>query len=321
MPKGLTSQGVCLLTNGRATIDDIKLALQRQGFEIAKEMPPSDSWCFGGHAVLVPFLPESNGYAEVDIVNRPWPDTMGDPKTDFMTFGAWSMGHFGPFAYPGGLSRAGQQSWIWEGGRGASSEHRGFIRIRMSYVFGAEKNARCLPEHYDPLAELRFLSRAVLALFGAPGVICYFNPNGEVLCDQATFSGFWEQGKELRQFPLMLWINVRMYSLDETLIFMDTVGNSQLDVRDVEAIFPRAQYEAADVATHLRNVTYYLLESKAEIRTGEAIDGPGESDLSWTTEVVDKGTVTPPRGVLRVYPKSDRDAVREALARESRSQG
>jgi hypothetical protein len=44
------------------------------------------------------------------------------------------------------------------------------------------------------------------------------------------------------------------------------------------------------------------------------IDGPGETDLSWTIEVLDEGIVEPPRPVLRLYPKSSRAAVRASLA-------
>ncbi|MDJ0847938.1 MAG: hypothetical protein QNK04_06055 [Myxococcota bacterium] len=41
---------------------------------------------------------------------------MGDPQREPLLMGAWSMGHFGPFAYPGGLERAAQQCWGWAPG-------------------------------------------------------------------------------------------------------------------------------------------------------------------------------------------------------------
>jgi hypothetical protein len=41
----------------------------------------------------------------IDTVDRPWPDDMGDPKENAEVFAAWSMGHFGPYTYPGGLQR------------------------------------------------------------------------------------------------------------------------------------------------------------------------------------------------------------------------
>ena len=37
---------------------------------------------------------------------------------------------------------------------------------------------------------------------------------------------------------------------------------------------------------------------------GEQIDGPGESNLSWTLEVLDQGVIEPPRRVLRLYAKA-----------------
>src|SRR5579862_3035689 len=116
------------------TIDDIKSALQEHEFEIAKEIPAQQHSCFGGPGAIIPFRPEVNGYVIVDVVNQPWPDGMGDAKTDVMTFGAWSMGQFGPFAFPGGLARARQHAWSWQPGRTVPEGHRGFVRFRTSYV-------------------------------------------------------------------------------------------------------------------------------------------------------------------------------------------
>ena len=103
MAKGLFTQGVCLLTDGRTTVEDIRSALEAKDFEIVKQAPPQKDWRFGGPTLVVAYLPEDNGYAAVDVVNQLWPDTMGDPKSDSKTFAAWMMGHFGPFAFRGGL--------------------------------------------------------------------------------------------------------------------------------------------------------------------------------------------------------------------------
>src|SRR5262249_47299033 len=153
-------------------------------------------WRFGGPTLVVTFLPEVNGYAAVDVVNQPWPDGMGDPKNDPKTFGAWGTGHFGPLTFPGGLARAGQHSWAWEGGQNVAAKHRGFIRIRLSYTFGAKRDAPIMPEDYSPLAEMVFLSRMVQAVLKAPGVMCYFNSNGEVLRDRASFRELWSECKK-----------------------------------------------------------------------------------------------------------------------------
>src|SRR5215468_8372854 len=99
MPKGLYSQGVTLLTDGSTTLNDLKMALQKHGFKVVKETAASECWQFGGATLVIPYRPDINGYVAVDLVNQNWPDAMGDPKVDPMTFGAWSMGHFGPWAY------------------------------------------------------------------------------------------------------------------------------------------------------------------------------------------------------------------------------
>lgn len=319
MAKGFFTQGVCLLTDGSTAIEDIKSALEGQGFEIVKQTPAQENWCFGGPTLVIAFQPEVNGHVAVDVVNHPWPDTMGDPKSDPMIFGAWSMGHFGPFAFPGNLARARQHAWSWEPGRTIAKDHRGFIRLRTSYIFGSKDDAPVLPDQYDPLAEMMFLSRAVLALFEAPGVICYFNPNGEALRDFSSFGETWDVCIEQKKIPLLLWMNIRFFNLSEKLGFMDTVGNGQLDIRDAEAIFPNGEYEPGEIDYYLRNVTHYLLDLDREIKTGEPIDGPGESNLSWTTEIIDESVVEPPRRVLRLYPKASRKTVREALASIRRS--
>src|SRR5262245_343350 len=106
MPKGFFSQGVCLLTDGQTVLEDIRSALEERDFEIVKEAPAQKDWQFGGPAFVVAYLPKVNGFASVDVINQAWPDAMGDPKSDTQTFAAWSMGFFGPFAFPGGLARA-----------------------------------------------------------------------------------------------------------------------------------------------------------------------------------------------------------------------
>jgi len=163
---------VTLLTNGQTTIDNARAALSQQGLNIIKQLPPHEEWAFGGPTLIVPFRPKVNGYVAVDLVNHPWPDAMGDLKSDPMTFGAWLMAHFGPLAYPCGLARTQQHARSWPAGRAIPEGHRGFLRIRLSYGFGASDHAPIFPAVNDPLEEMMFLSRAVLSLLKAPGVIC-----------------------------------------------------------------------------------------------------------------------------------------------------
>lgn len=314
MAKGMFSQGVALLTDGTTTIGNLKQALEHHNAKIAKEVPGGEHWEFSGDSLIIPFLPQVNGYAAVDVVNRPWPDDMGDPKASPFLFGAWTMGHFGPFAFPGSLERAGQHSWTWAGGRTVAQGHRGFVRMRTSYTFGAADDAPVLPTEYDPVNEMMFLSRVTVALLGAPGVLCYFNPNGEVLRDRKSFVDFWKPCTAAGKIPLQLWSNVRLFKVNDRLTLMDTVGHAQLDVRDVEAVFPTDRYNPRDVDYYLRNVAHYLLDLGRDIETGEAIDGPGETNLSWTVEQVDQSPISPPRRLLRLYPKDQAAQVRAALA-------
>lgn len=171
-----------------------------------------------------------------------------------------------------------------------------------------------MPADYDPVAEMIFLSQASTALLKAPGVLCYFNPNGEVLRDYASFRQVWDTCTEHQNLPLSLWINIRFFNLSEKFSFMDTVGNGQLETRDIEAVFPSAEYNAGDVDYYLRNVTHYLLGLDRDLHSGEEIDGPGDGNLSWTMEVLDQGIIEPPRRVLRLFPKSSAHAVRASLS-------
>ena len=86
---------------------------------------------------------------------------------------------------------------------------------------------------------------------------------------------------------------------------------------DAMAMIP--EYEPGDIDYYLRNVTHYLLGLDRELQTGEEIDGPGESNLSWTMDVIPERTIEPPRRVLRLYPKANRKLVQEALAAVRRS--
>ena len=171
-----------------------------------------------------------------------------------------------------------------------------------------------MPQDYDPLVELVVLNTLVLPLFKVPGVLCYFNPNGEVLRDRATFREYYKGCKEQEKTPIALWSNVRFFNVNDRIGLMDTVGNGQLDLQDVEAVFPKAKYEPEVIDYYLRNVSLYLLGLDRSMQSGEEIDGPGETNLSWMTEVLKEGASPPPRRVLRLYPKALESEVRRLSA-------
>lgn len=311
MPKGFFSQCFCLLTDGSPTISTVKRAIEAAGFQISNELPAADHWEFTGPALLVPYRPEVNGTISIDVVNHPWPDTMGDPKSAPTTFGAWSMGFFGPFAYPGGFARAVQHRW--DAGRSIAPTHQGMIRLRISYAGGTPTSTPVLPKDYEPLAELNFLNRLTIAAGETSGVLCYFNPGGELLRDLIMFDLDWQASAVEQKLPLLLWSSIRLFKLDPAFSFMDSVGNGQFDVSDIEVIYPTNGYDPSTIDYYIRNVTHHLLGLNRPLQTGETIDGPGESNLSWLIESLDTALTAPPRPVLRLYPAADAPAIRALL--------
>ncbi len=77
-------------------------------------------------------------------------------------------------AYPGCLQRAGEQSWGWEQGSDEIQQHHAHIRLLISYVLGVEEaeeddeEVPLVPDDYDALEELTFLTRAVAAVLEMP---------------------------------------------------------------------------------------------------------------------------------------------------------
>lgn len=90
-------------------------------YKVVKATPNSSIWVFGGPSLTIAFKPAMNGCAPVDMTDWPGPDHMGDPKGEPELMGAWSMGYFGPYAYPNGLSRAVNHAWHWSGAAAALS--------------------------------------------------------------------------------------------------------------------------------------------------------------------------------------------------------
>jgi hypothetical protein len=294
MAKGFFTQSACVLLSRPATLDEVAPLLGK--FEIVGRIDAAnDSADLAGPSLLLSFLPEVNGYVQIDLQDRAWPDHMGDPKNEPMLFGAWSMGHFGPLAFPGNLRRAAEQSWRWKGGREIPQQHRAFLRIRSSYIFGAGPEVRVLPAGYDPLGELAFVTRVAHGLLAHPAALAYFNPNGETLRERAAL-----EERPDGPPPLNVWTNVRLFNLDSGWLAMDTVGMGQLDRPDLEACFPKGSYDPGEVAAFLNNCSLYLFKEGEVIKDGHTVDGPrGER---WRAHQVEEALTSPPRPTLRFFP-------------------
>jgi len=304
MAKGFFSQGLVVLFDRVPTLDELAGAIAPR--EVAKRLEQGREWAFGGPSLLTPFRPEANGYVSIDIVSRQWPDRMGDPKTDSMVFGAWSMGHFGPYTYPHGLARARAQSWHWAAAGATAGRHTAFVRIRCSYVFGARPDTPVLPQDYSPLPEILFVTEITDAILAIPGALCYFNPNGECLYPREGVAELITRHKGPGPAALELWSNVRMFQLpaDTSWLLMDSVGMWQLDVPDHEACFPKDQYDPSEVARFLRNAADYVCDQGPVIKNGDTMDGPGA--LHWQAATFENGLADPPREVLRWLPRDGR---------------
>jgi hypothetical protein len=299
MPKGFFTQGIAVLFQKAVPLVEIESLLG--GFTVLKRIETPGE--FAGPTLIVDFKREVNGLAAIDVVNGKWPDQMGDPEKDPKLFAAWSMGHFGPFAFPGSLERALQHLWGWPAGRELPARHEAFVRVKLSYVFGGDGQAPVFPPNYAPRAELEFLNSVTLALLDHPAALALFNPNGEVLADKSRLSESIEYHRGLNLPPLNMWSNVRDFSLPNGWSLMDSVGMNQLEARDSELCFPKGAYDKSTCDAFIRNVGLYLLENGDVIADGNTMDGPG--DIRWHAYRLEEPFVGPPRRVLRWFPQAE----------------
>lgn len=299
MAKGFFTQGVAVLFEKAPSRAALRAALE-PAFEIAREDDGGDGWAHGSDGLIVTYRPDVNGYVNVDVVHRPWPDHMGDPTKEPELFGAWTFGHFGPFAFPGNLERAAEQNLTWEHAGKDVKKHTAFVRVRLSYIFGAGGDAPVMPADCDALDELNFVYGIAAKLVQMPGAIAMFNPGGEVLTtgEMLERSLKWAAEHELQ--PLDVWANIRIFQVDDEWTLMDTVGHAQFDLPDLEAVFKQSEKDPNEVAALLRNITSYLLEQGPVIQDGHTVDGP--DGAAWGVHAFRDALSSPPRDVLCLVP-------------------
>jgi hypothetical protein len=315
MPRKLFyTQGLAILLRQAMTLDAIESCLS--GFTIVSRREESTDWRLSGPSLVIAYKPEVNGYVLVDIVDHRWPDQMGDPKTEPELFGAWHLGQFGPGTWPGSLRRACEHSWAWPDGHSVPLQHQAFIRIRSSYNFGQTESPIILPENYDAVHELRFVTRIAAALVRLPQVICYFNPSGECVRGASQFlECLSDDHASTADMPLWVWSNVRFFKVpntDPVWNLMDTVGLSQLDAPDHEAFFQSTAYEPGEVDAFLRIMSSYIVAKGPIIKHGDTADGPG--NVKWQGFHVSEALIGPTRSVIRWFPL-DRRKIPAELAK------
>jgi hypothetical protein len=302
MAKGFFTQGVVVLLERPVSLDSLTSILHN--FNVIGRRDETDEWTMSGPSLTLAYRPEVNGLISVDIVEQSWPDDMGDPQQKVDLFGAWSMGFFGPFTFPGSLERAVQHAWHWPDAASTVARHRSFLRVRSSYILGAESDALTMPSDYDALHEVSFLLDVTQALLDVPGTLCYFNPNGEMLLPREEFTERLRHDAAEKLPPLDILSNVRMMNINEKWSLMDTVGMAQLDCPDQEACFTR-NYDPDEVARFLRNIAFYRLQNGDIIHNDNTTDGPNRT--KWRARAFEEPLAEPPRAVLRWLPDDGSD--------------
>ncbi|MEZ4340873.1 MAG: DUF4261 domain-containing protein [Sandaracinaceae bacterium] len=300
MPRGLWTQSIAILTRGTPSFDALRTLLAPS--DPQERTGTATGWLGSERSLLLPYRTDVNGVIEVDVIERPWPDGMGDPEADPDLFGAWSMGAFGPGAFPDNLARAVQQCMPCpDEAASAASEHGAFIRARISYVYGAGEDAQMLPDDHDPVGEVALLAELGAALLDLDGALAYFAPGGEVVLDRASLLESLRWAREESLPPLDAFSNIRLFQIGEApgWALMDTVGMDALFLPDIEACVPASQ-DLDEVANWLRNMQLYLLENGAAVEPGLVIAGPGGR---WRcVEASSDGLIEPPRNTFRWAP-------------------
>ncbi len=295
MPRGFFTQSAYVLFEREPPLDAIDRAL---GWLSPRERlsPRGEGWLGGAPELAHRFRKDANGTLVVDAVARPYPDAMGDPERDMDTFACWSVGGFGPLAFPGALARAVQHTTLAT----IASEvarHRALVRLRTTYTLGAGPDAAMAPPDHDPRAELELLAQCGRALLDLDGALAYFNPTGETLADRSAMDDALADAATDARLAIELHSNVRLWRLDTPgRSLMDTVGLEQLLVPDLEAIYPDAHAPPA-IATLLREVSLHVLEHGDVFGDGDTLEGPGGD---WRIERRDASAVAPPRKVVRL---------------------
>ncbi|HTC92852.1 MAG TPA: DUF4261 domain-containing protein [Terriglobales bacterium] len=308
--KGLFTQGVAILTAQPLALDELRSLLSE--YRVLRTVKPGADWPLGGASALIDYREEINGLAQIDTVDHPWPDGMGDPKNDPTIFYAWSMGFFGPFAYPRGLKRATEQACSWPDAKTIVPRHRAFLRIRITYMAGPD--APVMPAGVDPLHELEFVTGLAQQLLKHPAALCYFNPNGEVVAPAFIFRDSVEYHQKHDLPPFDLWSNVRLFNLAPDWLLMDTVGLWQLDMPDHEAVFPKDHFNPSDVSKFLRNAPLYVMRGGREIKDNDTMDGP--ADAHWQAVRFLRPLVKPPREVFCWVPQGSQSIPKQITNRE-----
>lgn len=255
-------------------------------------------WLSGEGCLMFESGSGANGGVAVELFHRAWPDSMGSPETDPELFMAWSMRQFGLATFPFGLARAGAQS------AAPRSDHVAFVKLNLSYIFGADDDALVSPEDRDVQAELSRLSALAAPLFELPGAVAWFAPNGEVLTEPAVAREKLEQQAAGAHVP-DLWVSTRAYSSGKHWL-VETVGVGTLGAKstpyDHQVLLPDLGLDGDVVIRFVQELSGAARLGSDEVPS-EPVLGPGGR---WTPRLA-RSENPPPREVVRWVHESEAD--------------
>lgn len=304
--KGYFTQGVALLLKAAPTLEALEQILGH--FGPTRRTSPAPHWAIGGSGLSLRLPHDLPGGGEqgpglliADILDRPWPDDMGDPQTAPELFNAWGTAHFGPYCWPRSLERALECAWFVENAKTAVPAHQACVRLRITYLNRADDKAQMFPEGYDAHLELQILADVIGALFDLPGTICYFNPGGELLMERGPFLDKLAFDRQKKILPADLFCNIRVVPLPDNAMLVDTVGLDQFDLTDQEAVFPRGKVRPEEAANFLFSVAHFLNAKGDLIRNNHSMDSSRE--MRWIAHPMTEALLAPPRETLRWIPQ------------------
>lgn len=80
MPKGFHTQGLVVLLQSAPSLEVLRRLLS--AFNIVKEGAAAGEVWMAGPSLIVAYRLEVNGYTSIDVVDRRWPDHIGNPKKE-----------------------------------------------------------------------------------------------------------------------------------------------------------------------------------------------------------------------------------------------
>ncbi|MEW4563584.1 hypothetical protein AB1K70_13710 [Bremerella sp. JC770] len=279
MSKAVSTQALALLTQRVFSLEEIQRQLEAGKFPCTIEET-------GGGDVLRGKLPHDGPDVVIEVVASAWPDKI-EPEQDL-----------GPFTRSGALERACKFNMNWTNAAEVAHQHQGVILVRMVQPEGAASE-----KPTEVLAQLIAVAKVSRAIGTLPDVAGYFCPGGEIFVPIEVLDEILQASKVAGFPPLDLFANLRLSWLDDRWIIFETMGNTQLGMRDFEVYADSKQHDLNDIAAWLRRWSWQHLTAENALEDGTVTQGPG--DASYDVLYADDALLAPKRSVIRLIAQDE----------------